>query len=179
MNMKIRKATLEDAEKLLEIYAPYVLHTAITFEYEVPSIEEFRQRIEETSSHFPYLVAEENGVLLGYAYAGKFKERAAYSWAVEMTVYVDRSRRRGGVGKALYEGLEAELKVQGILNLNACIAYTEKPDEILELDSVYFHEHMGYRKVAHFHKCGYKLGHWYDMIWMEKLIGEHKENTEK
>ncbi|MCH4147011.1 MAG: GNAT family N-acetyltransferase [Prevotella sp.] len=175
MNLKIRKATVEDAERLLEIYAPYVLHTAITFEYEVPSLAEFRQRIADTSSRFPYLVAEENGVIEGYAYADKFQERAAYSWAVEMTVYVDKNRRRGGVGKALYEALEAALKVQGILNLNACIAYTETPDEHLTLDSVRFHEHLGYQKVAHFHQCGYKFGHWYDMIWMEKLIGEHKE----
>lgn len=179
MSVKIRKATVGDAKTLLEIYAPYVLHTAITFEYEVPSIDEFRKRIENTSSRFPYLVAEENGVLLGYAYAETFKERAAYSLAVEMTVYVDKNSREQGVGKALYEALEGALKAQGILNLNACIAYTEKPDEHLELDSVYFHEHMGYKKVAHFHTCGYKFGHWYDMIWMEKLIGEHKENSEE
>ena len=93
-----------------------------------------------------------------------------------MTVYVDNDRKRGGVGKLLYKKLEELLKEQGILNVNACIAYTENEDEYLTNGSMKFHEHMGYSLAGHFHKCGYKFDRWYDMIWMEKFIGEHEEN---
>ena len=158
---------------MLAIYAPYVTDTAITFEYDVPTEEEFRQRIERISKKYPYLVAEEEGRVVGYAYASAFKERAAYQWSVETSIYVDRQEKRKGVGKQLHDALETELKERGILNMNACISYVEPEDEYLTLDSVRFHEHMGYQKVAHFHLCGRKFGRWYDMIWMEKLIGEH------
>ena len=86
-------------------------------------------------------------------------------------------KRHAGIGAKLYERLEEALKVQGILNLNACIAYTNTFDPHLTNDSVMFHERLGYQMVAHFHKCGYKFQHWYDMVWMEKLIGEHVENN--
>ena len=171
--MNIRPAQPEDAATLLAIYAPYVTDTAITFEYDVPTEEEFRQRIERISKKYPYLVAEEEGRVVGYAYASAFKERAAYQWSVETSIYVDRREKRKGVGKQLHDALEEELKERGILNMNACISYVEPEDEHLTLDSVRFHEHMGYQKVAHFHLCGRKFGRWYDMIWMEKLIGEH------
>ncbi|MBQ9362403.1 MAG: N-acetyltransferase [Bacteroidaceae bacterium] len=171
--MTIRTATAGDAAPLLAIYAPYVERTAITFEYDVPSEEDFRQRIEQTLQRYPYLVAVEGGCIVGYAYASAFKERAAYQWAVETSIYVDIHRKRKGIGRSLHEALERKLKMQGILNLNACISYIEPEDEFLSLDSVRFHESLGYRQVAHFHLCGYKFGRWYDMIWMEKLIGEH------
>lgn len=173
---KIRVATVNDAEKLLEIYAPYVEHTAITFEYEVPTVDEFRRRIENVLQRYPYLVAENNGKLLGYAYAGSFKERAAYDWAVETSIYVREDLKRKGIGSLLYNALEEALKKQGILNVNACIAYTENENDYLTNDSVRYHEKFGYKTVAHFHKCGYKNNTWYDMVWMEKFIGEHLEN---
>ena len=170
----IRTAKEEDAERLLEIYAPYVTDTAITFEYEVPTIDEFRERISNTLKKYPYLVAEdEKGSLMGYTYAGAFKGRAAYDWAVETSIYVDRQEKRKGIGSLLHEALENALKAQGILNLNAAIAWVEPEDEYLTHDSVRFHEHLGYTKVAHFHQCGRKFGRWYDIIWMEKIIGEH------
>lgn len=172
--MRIRPATPDDAAALLAIYAPYVTDTAITFEYEVPTEEEFRRRIERVSEKYPYLVAEEEGHIVGYAYASAFKERAAYQWAVETSIYVDRQGKRKGIGRRLHDALEEALKMQGILNMNACISYVEPEDEYLNLDSVRFHERMGYSKVAHFHLCGKKFGRWYDMIWMEKLIGEHE-----
>lgn len=171
--LSIRNATSADAKDLLAIYAPYVEQTAITFEYEVPSEEDFRQRIEKVLQRYPYVVAVEGDCIVGYAYASAFKERAAYQWAVETSIYVDVHRKRQGIGVRLHEALEQKLKMQGILNLNACISYIEPEDEFLSLDSVRFHEHLGYRQVAHFHQCGYKFGRWYDMIWMEKLIGEH------
>lgn len=171
--MKIRVATTKDAAQILKIYKPYVETTAISFEYEVPDLEEFSGRIANTLKKYPYLVAEENGQILGYAYAGPFKTRAAYDWAVETSIYVAMDRKRKGIGKALYEELEATLRQMGILNVNACIAYTDSEDEHLNNNSVYFHEKQGYTMVGKFHNCGYKFHHWYHMVWMEKMIGEH------
>ena len=169
----IRRATKEDAEAVQAIYAPYVAETAVSFEYEVPSVEEMARRIEETQKTHPWLVAEEDGKVVGYAYASAFHERAAYQWAVETSIYVDRQEHKKGIGRQLHDALEEALKAQGFLNLNACIAFIDPEDKHLTQDSVRFHERMGYTKVAHFHQCGKKFGRWYDMIWMEKLIGEH------
>lgn len=172
----IRAAKKEDALQLLKIYAPYVEETAITFEYDVPTLAEFKKRIADTLKKYPYIVAEDGGKIIGYAYASAFKERAAYDWAIETSVYVDKDCRKNGVGKALYLALEDALAKQNIINLNACIAYpAEKEDGHLTADSVKFHEHMGYTLVGRFHKCGYKFGRWYDMVWMEKHIGEHPD----
>lgn len=173
--IKIRIAKAEDARVLLSIYAPYVEATAITFEYKVPSEDEFAARIQHILQKYPYLVAESNGEVLGYAYAGAFKERAAYDWSVETTVYVKKNKKRLGIGRQLYKALEAVLKAQGILNLNACIAYTEEEDKYLTKDSVSFHNKMGFQMVGQFHNCGYKFNRWYDMVWMEKQIGSHDE----
>ena len=173
MYITIRAARPEDAEALLAIYTPYVRDTAISFEYEVPSFQEFQARIRRTLEKYPYLVAEAAGVILGYAYAGVFKPRAAYDWAVETSIYVDRSRRQSGIGRMLYNNLEKALAAQGILNANACITWAEQEDQYLTQDSARFHERMGYRLVGTFHQCGYKFGRWYDMIWMEKHLGPH------
>lgn len=172
----IRKATPTDAAALLEIYAPYVQYTAITFEYEVPSVMEFKTRIQNTLEKYPYLVAEKNGKILGYAYASSFHARPAYDWAVETSIYVDQNVKHCGVGRKLHDALEKALHTQGILNMNACIAYPPanvEQDEYLDKNSVEFHTHMGYRLVGEFHQCGYKFHRWYNMVWMEKLIGEH------
>ena len=169
----IRTATLSDAQALLNIYSPYVEHTAITFEYDVPSVEEFASRIKNTLQKYPYLVAEKNGRLLGYAYASPFHERPAYDWAVETSIYVDQNIKHQGIGRRLHDALEDALRSQGILNMNACIAYPPEEDEYLDKNSVEFHTHMGYRLVGEFYKCGYKVHRWYNMVWMEKLIGNH------
>ena len=171
--ISIRMVTVEDAEEILSIYAPYVTDTAITFEYDVPSVAEFSWRIRDTLQMYPYIVALEDHRILGYAYASAFKERAAYNWAVETTVYLKQDYRGKGVGKRLYLTLEDILRHQNIINLNACIAYTSGEDIHLDHTSTAFHEYLGYSKVARFTKCGYKFGTWYDMIWMEKMIGEH------
>lgn len=177
-NVKIRIAEENDAEKLLEIYAPYVLKTAITFECEVPSSEDFRNRIRTTLKKYPYIAVEKNGEILGYAYAGAFKEREAYDRAVETSIYVRTDRKKEGIGKILYNALEEMLKRQNILNLNACIAYPSAEDEYLDKNSVQFHEHLGYRLVGEFRQCGYKFGNWYNMVWMEKHIGAHAKTPE-
>lgn len=175
----IERVSVPDAKELLAIYAPYVEETAISFEYEVPSLEEFQTRIENISARFPYIKAVENGRILGYAYAGSFKERKAYDWSVETTIYVRKDARGKGVGKKLYQALENSLKEMGILNMNACIAVTEQEDVHLTNASRLFHEKMGFELVGTFHKSGYKFDTWYDMIWMEKLIGEHLRSQEK
>lgn len=179
MNITIRTAAAGDAPQILAVYAPYVENTAVSFECEVPSLEEFSARIENTLKKYPYFVAQADKEIVGYACAGGFKPRAAYDWCVETTIYVKAQYRRAGIGAKLYAQLEDALKKQGILNLNACIAYTAAEDARLTNDSVRFHERCGYQLTAHFHQCGYKFNRWYDMVWMEKMIGEHLENQPK
>lgn len=169
----IRTAALDDAAALLAIYAPYVEQTAITFEYEVPSLEEFRGRIAHTLRRYPYLVAEENGEILGYAYTGPFGERAAYSWAVETSIYLRQDIRGKGLGKRLYQALEDVSRAQHVQSLYACIAYPDADDAHLSGNSVAFHAHLGYTTVGRFPHCGYKFGTWYNMTWMEKTLGDH------
>lgn len=177
--MKIEAVSIEDVESLLAIYAYYVEKTAVSFEYEVPSVDEFERRIQDISAKYPYIKAvDDDGTIMGYAYAGTFKGRAAYDWSVETTVYVRNDLRRGGVGKALYQALEDILRSMGILNMNACIAVTSKEDLHLTNASVYFHEKMEFQKVGTFHNSGYKFDTWYDMVWMEKLIGSHKKEPD-
>lgn len=171
----VRFAKIEDAEALIRIYEPYVLQTAVSFEYEVPSIEEFAGRMRKTQEKFPYLVAEHGGEIAGYAYAGSFGVRAAYDWSVETSIYLKENKKKLGLGKTLYEALETILREMNICNLNACIAYPDAEDEHLTTNSADFHAHLGYRMVGEFHKCGYKFGRWYNMVWMEKMISEHQE----
>ncbi len=175
-NFEIRIARPEDAEALLKIYRPYVERTAVSFECAVPSVEEFRGRIERTLEKYPYLLAEHDGEILGYAYAGVFKAREAYSHSVETSIYVRSGLNRQGIGRALYTALENELRRQGILNMYACIASPEAEDAYLGQDSTVFHEKLGFQPVGRFYYCGFKFGRWYSMVWMEKLIGPHTEN---
>ena len=174
--LTIRTARPLDASALLSVYAPYVQQTAITFEYDVPSLEEFTRRIEQTLARYPYLIAEKNAEIVGYAYASPLHSRPAYDWAVETSIYVSQTCRKSGIGRALHDALENVLQAQGILNMNACIAVPTIEDEYLTRNSQEFHTHLGYRLVGEFHACGYKFHRWYNMVWMEKQIGEHLEN---
>ena len=171
-DVRVRLARIEDAEELAVIYEPYVRETAITFEYVPPTPDEFAERMRKTMEFFPYLVAELDGRLVGYAYAGAFKGRPAYDWAVETSIYVAQGHAGEGIGRALHDALERALAAQGILNMYACIAVPD--DETLTRNSQHFHEHMGYRLVGEFYQCGFKGGRWYNMIWMEKILGEHR-----
>lgn len=175
-DIKIRTATLDDAAALLNIYDHYVQNTAITYEYDTPTLEEFTDRIRGIQKKFPYLVIEQGKEILGYAYASAFHARIAYQWCVEMTIYLKKDARRGGLGRMLYEELERQLKERGYLNLYSCIAYPDVEDEYLTFGSVKFHEKMGYKLNGKFTKCGYKFGRWYNMVWMEKFIGDHTDN---
>lgn len=175
-NLILRVAEVKDARALLDIYTPYVLTTAITFEYDVPSLNEFEERIRKTLKKYPYIVAELRGEIVGYTYASPFKTRAAYDWSIETSIYVKKDFKRKGIGRALLSKLEEVLSRQNILNVNACIAKPAVEDEYLTNDSVRFHEKMGYRLAGEFNKCGYKFDRWYNMVWMEKHIGEHTSN---
>lgn len=161
--MEIRLAKPSDARSLLDIYAPYVENTAITFEYEVPTVEDFTTRIEKTLEKYPYLVAEEDGVVLGYAYASTYYARAAYDWAVELSVYVSLDSRGQGVGTKLYDALEYLLDQMGYVHFLACISL---PNEA----SLTLHRKRGYQKVAHFPKIGYKFERWHDIVWLQKSL---------
>ena len=171
--IEIRTAEKKDAGRLLEIYDYYVRNTAVSFEYETPSLDEFRNRMAHTLSKYPYLVIVRDGIIEGYAYAGPFKGRAAYGWSCEISIYLDCRARKCGLGRMLSEALEAALKEMGILNIYGCIAYPETEDEYLTTNSADYHQHLGFRTVGQFRQCAYKFGRWYNMIWMEKCIGEH------
>lgn len=163
--LRTRLATTADAQRLLEIYAPYVLDTSITFEYEVPTVSEFEDRIATTLKDYPYIVAEtEEGTVVGYAYAHRMRERKAYDWTVEESIYVDQKARGLGAGKKLYAALEKELARQNVVNLAVCV--TEK-----NLNSIAFHEHLGYKQTGRFIDFGYKFGEWYDVVWLQKRLG--------
>ena len=174
--MTIRFVKDSDTADLLAIYRPYVENTAITFEYTVPTEEEFRERIRKISAFYPYLVAEEDGLILGYAYSHAFQAREAYAWSVETTIYLHEKARGKGLGHKLYDQLETYLQEMGITNVNACIALASQESPYLTDASRRFHEKRGYSLVGNFHKSGYKFQEWFDMVWMEKWIGRHDKN---
>ena len=177
-DISIRFAKPEDAKELLKIYAYYVTDTAISFETEVPSEEEFKLRIEEVLKSYPFIVACKDDEILGYAYLHSFVGRKAYELSAETTIYLNPDKKKMGIGKKLYSVLEDIAKVQNITNLYSCIGYVDKEDEYLNNNSVQFHEHIGFRMVGKFENCGHKFGRWYHMVWMEKIIGEHGEIKE-
>jgi phosphinothricin acetyltransferase len=166
--MTIRAAREEDAAALLKIYEPYVLNTVVTFEVEVPTTEEFAGRIRKTLAKYPYLVAELDGEIVGYAYGSQFRTRAAYDWSAETSVYVKTGIHRAGVGSALYRALDGALRGMGIVTLVAGITYPNP-------ESVCFHEKQGYRRVGVMEKIGYKAGQWRDVLWMTKALEESAE----
>lgn len=161
--MKIRMIEEKDIQTVLDIYKPYIETTAITFETEVPTYEEFVQRVNHKLEQFPWLVYEEEGKILGYAYASLMRERAAYSWDAELSVYLQEGNHGLGIGSKLYLVLEAILKEMNFVNLYGCITY---PNE----KSVRLHQKLGYKEIGIFHNSGYKLGSWHDVLWMEKQI---------
>lgn len=167
----IRSVQKEDLQAIIDIYAPYVLETAISFEIEVPTLEAFQQKMEDIIQYYPFYVVEEDGEIKGYAYAHMFYGRDAYYKSVEVSIYLKQNQKRNGYGRLLYEKLEESLKKQGIENLYVCIAYSEdKNDPYVNNDSLYFHQKMGYQQCGHFHRCGYKFDRYYDTIYMEKHI---------
>jgi len=169
----LRNASLSDAGRILDIYRYYVEHTAVSFECEAPSLEEFTARMQGIMETFPYIVICEDDRTEGYAYAKPFVGREGYRWSCETSIYLDRTAHRRGLGRRLYEALEEALRAMGVLNMYARIAYPEKEDEWLTTNSADFHAHLGFVKAGEYHKCAYKFGRWYNMICMEKEIGAH------
>ena len=161
--MAIRMANVEDIPQILEIYGPYVLETAISFEYTVPTREAFTQRFLGVTQRFAWLVWEENGRILGYAYGSLPFSRAAYQWCAEASIYLRPEAKGRGIGKALYSVLWELLRLQGYCKVYAVITTANR-------DSVAFHEAMGYRHTATMPRCGFKFGTWYGTVWMEKTL---------
>ena len=168
--LKIRDADINDAERLVEIYAPYITESAVSFEYDVPTVDEFRERIKNIKEKYPYLVCEKDGNIVGYVYASAYSEREAYDWTVGTSIYVDKNFRRMGIGSLLYSHLEEELKKIGIENLLAGVAYCEREDPYLTKDSYKFHLREGYVMAGHLKDVGKKFDRYYDLLWMQKKI---------
>jgi phosphinothricin acetyltransferase len=157
----IRFAKESDLPQILEIYGPYVLNTAVSFEYTVPSLEEFTQRFRDITRQFPWLVWEENGAVLGYAYASAPFTRAAYQWCAEPSIYLSPEIQGKGIGRKLYLALEQLLKQQGYRVLYALITQEN-------LTSLAFHKKLGYTQIALLPDCGWKFDRWLGVVWMEK-----------
>lgn len=161
--MAIRHATIADLPRILEIYGPYVENTAISFEYTVPTLEAFTQRFLGITAQFPWLVWEEEGLILGYAYGSLPFERAAFQWSAEASIYLCPEAKGKGIGRALYAALEKLLQQQGYRKVYAIITTAND-------DSIAFHKAVGYRHTATMPDCGYKLGKWHGIVWMEKEL---------
>lgn len=159
----IRDAAYRDVPDILEIYTPYILETAYTFEYDVPTLSEFQQRFLSITAQYPWLVWEEDGRILAYAYASPFQPRAAFQWGADLSVYVRPEAQGRGLGKALYGALEERMSHLGYYILYAAVTSANE-------DSCRFHQALGYRQTAVFPKTGMKFGRWYDIIWYEKRL---------
>lgn len=167
-NAKIRVATPKDGEALLNIYKGYIENTAITFETEVPSVEVFGQRIENTLNRFPWLVCEVDGVVAGYAYASKHRERAAYQWSADFSIYVDEKYHRRYIAKALYQALEELLRMQGYYTIFAGVTTPNPKSEA-------FHTAYGFDTIGVFENVGYKLGQWRGVKWFSYTLADYVE----
>lgn len=169
-NYTLRFAKEGDAEELLKIYAPFVESedrrlSDVSFEYEVPSVSEFAQRIRDISAKYPYIVCEHEGRLIGYVYAHPYIARAAYQWGAEVTIYLAPEGQGVGLGRVLYTALEKILRLQGVVATYACITKSNE-------HSVKMHEALGYKIIGTFDNTGFKHGHWLDMVWLEKRLAE-------
>lgn len=160
----IRSATPDDAAAICAIYNPYIAQTTITFEEQPVSTEEMRTRIADVTSTLPWLAYEKEGTIVGYAYATRWRPRAAYRFAVETTVYLSPECRRRGIGRQLYTELLDRLRTLG---MHVAIGGIALPNEA----SVALHETLGFRKVAHFEHVGFKFGRWIDVGYWERLVG--------
>jgi len=162
-NLIIRIATLDDAQAILDIYTPYIVNTAITFEFDLIPLEAFKERMKKVMSKYPWLVCELEGKVIGYAYASMYRERAAFNWDCECSVYIAEEAHRKGIATILYTKLFEYLKLQGLYNIYAFITYPHD-------SSIQLHKKFGFTEVGIFKKTGYKMGKWWDLIVMEKVL---------
>ena len=170
MSATIRLATEDDAEQILAIYAPFCRDTPVSFETQPPTLDEMRQRIARTVKRFPWLVLEEDLPILGYAYASAHRERAAYGWSADVSVYIGEGLRRRGLGRALYTSLFAILKLQGFYN---ALAGTTLPNP----GSIGLHQAMGFQPVGVYRTIGFKCGAWHDVAWWQLVLREPGPET--
>jgi len=169
MATTIRIATPQDAAAIVDIYAPIVRETAISFELEAPTVPQMQQRIEETLLQWPWLVCDRQTEVLGYVYATRHRARAAYQWSVDVSVYIRAGMRRTGLGRALYTSLFELLALQQFHN---CYAGITLPNP----DSVGLHETLGFQPVGVYRHVGYKLGTWHDVGWWQLTLPTEKSN---
>ena len=166
MTSGIRLARSGDAGQMLDIYAPFIRDDAVSFELEVPTMAEFADRVQLTLTSLPWLVLEVDETILGYAYASKHRERAAYQWSVDVSAYITEDYRRRGVGRALYTSLFACLRLQGYFNAYAGITLPNPA-------SVGIHEAMGFTHVGTFQDVGHKFGQWHSVGWWGLALQQH------
>lgn len=169
--MKIRIALQKDAEQLLGIYRPFVTHNAVSFETEVPSVKDFQLRMKSYMLTYPWLVCEDEGKIIGYAYASRYRDRIAYQWSCECSVYVDRNYQRKGIAGALYSALFEVLRYQGFANVYAVITHPNPA-------SIKFHVAAGFKLFAIYKKVGYKFGKWHDVHWYAMKINSYDRHPE-
>lgn len=169
---KIRLATEDDSDSILKIYAPYITDTVITFEYQVPTGAEFRERMADIQKDYPWLVCEIDNVIAGYAYASRFHEREAYKWSVDFSIYIKPEYHGKHIGKALYFALLELLKLQGFCNAYALVTLPNRKSESL-------HESFGFKTTGVCHDVGYKFGSWHDVKWFELKFNEHSPTPAK
>mgnify|MGYP001619958444 CR=1 FL=1 len=168
-SIKVRDAVPgADAETMLTIYAPFIESTSITFEETVPTVRAFAERVQSTQGAHPWIVAEVDGVLAGYAYASAHRTRASYRWCVESSIYVNPAQQTSGIGRVLYQELFRRLRRQNYCNVYAGIAIPNPA-------SVGFHTALGFRSIGTYAKVGYKMRQWHDVLWMEFALGEHPQ----
>ncbi len=168
-NFEIRLIKETDSAEVLEIYKPYVLDTVITFEYDVPTLEDFTGRIRAITPEYPWLVCLMNNKIVGYAYASRFRYRTAYQWSAESTVYIAQAAQGMGIGIRLYHTLFDILRLQGYVNVYAGTAI---PNE----KSVRLHLSAGFETLGIYKKIGFKMGAWHDTQWFQLHLCDHPTN---
>ena len=167
--MTIRLVTEKDAAEILEVYTPYVTETAITFDYEPPTVEEFEEKIRDYSQNYPWLVIEENNRIIGYAYGSKHRTKQAYQWSPESTIYLSKQVQGKKIGRILYQTLFDLLRIQGFVNVYAGVTIPNEKSEAIHLS-------LGFEETGDFKKMGYKMGKWHDVRWYVLYLAEHISN---
>lgn len=168
-DLRLRVATPDDAAAVADVYRPYVAETAVTFEETAPDVEEMTAKMERTLATHPWFVAERDGQVVGFAYASRLRDRPAYRWTAELSVYVDRQQRGEGIGAALYCALLATLERQGFESAYGVVTLPNP-------ESVGFHESFGFERIARFPEVGHKHGEWHDVAWYERGLGERSDD---
>ncbi|MDD3413694.1 MAG: GNAT family N-acetyltransferase [Lachnospiraceae bacterium] len=164
-SIKIRPVEIKDCEEILSIYQPFILNSSVTFEYEVPSLQVFTERVLDIQKSYPYYVAEKNNHIIGYCYAHKFRERNAFDWICETSIYISNDSIGKGLGHQLYDTLSNSLIEMGIHRMYACIT-SPNPN------SIFFHKNYGFQELGIFPHAGFKLGEWHDVTFLEKILIE-------